>query len=344
MNRHLLIAAAAVFLYASGPGKASDWSQKARSVSQARLSAKPRTYTHPSVGMAEDGVSADRARRIIAGEACDSPQNGMLIAAADTQEGAGETESSDQPATTTQEAEIERGPLCSFGETVKRDVHDMWHDLWHDTKSVYLNPWNVVYLVGAGGASLALRPEVDDDFEDHYRHSHTFSKGFRNFLDAAGSPATGFIVAGTWYLAGQVMQQDKTYEVGKRLASVLIITDLSTVLLKVSANTRAPNDLRFAWPSGHMSSTMALATVLNDAYGPIVGVPMYAFTAFLGIERLDDREHHFSDVIFGTALGWLVAHQVIKEHRPEIFGGELIPYVDSQNGCSGIAWLKTLGN
>jgi len=257
------------------------------------------------------------------------------------------TAESSPPAT--QKAEVERGPLHSFGATVKRDLMDAPKDLWHDTKAVFLNPWNVLFLVGAGGASLALRPEVDDDIEDHYhpggaQYRHTFSKPFRNFLDAAGNPATGFIIAGSCYLSGQLLQDAKSYEVGKRMASALIITDLSTLLLKVAGQTRAPNNQRFGWPSGHVSSTMAVATVLNDAYGPVVGVPMYGLTAFVAYQRLDSREHQFSDVIFGAALGWVVAETVMKEHRPEICGGELLPYVDPETGDAGVAWLKTLGN
>ena len=126
------------------------------------------------------------------------------------------------------------------------------------------------------------------------------------------------------------------------MASALIITDLSTVFLKLcAADSKSPNGDFYAWPSGHMSSTMAVATVLSDAYGPLVGVPAYAFCVFEGIQRLDSREHQFSDVIFGAGLGFVVAHTIMKEHRPEVGGGEIIPWVNPDTGSSGIGWLKT---
>ena len=87
-----------------------------------------------------------------------------------------------------------------------------------------------------------------------------------------------------------------------------------------------------------------MATVLNDAYGPVVGVPMFGLTALVGAERLDSGEHHLSDLIFGAALGWVVAETVMKEHRPEIFGGQIVPYADPVNGTAGVAWFKSLGN
>jgi membrane-associated phospholipid phosphatase len=238
---------------------------------------------------------------------------------------------------------IERGPLPGFGETVWRDIKEAPGLLWSDTKKVYGDPLNLVFLLGAGGASLALRPEVDDDIEDYYDKHHTFKEDWRDGFGAAGNPGTHFALAGAWYLIGQQAQDAKTYEVGKRLFSALTITGMSTMLLKVSANTDSPNGEQLAWPSGHVSSTMAMATVLNDAYGPLVGVPMFGLTALVGIERLDDREHHFSDLIFGAALGWVVAETVMKEHRPEIFGGELVPYVDVAGNSAGVAWIKPLG-
>lgn len=255
------------------------------------------------------------------------------------------TESVEREAsTTTSKATLyPRGPLPGFFQTVGRDLLEAPGVLWQDTKATYGNPWNLAFLLGAGGASLALRPEADDDIEDHYRRSHTFPKGERDTFDWLGNPGTGFAIAGLMYVAGQTLQEAKTYEVGKRAFSALIITDLSDLLLKVAANTHGPNGGNFAWPSGHMASTMALATVLNDAYGPLVGLPAYGATAFVGIQRLDAREHHFSDVVFGTALGWVVAESVMKEHAPEVFGGELVPYWDVERATAGVAWVKPLG-
>jgi len=74
-----------------------------------------------------------------------------------------------------------------------------------------------------------------------------------------------------------------------------------------------------------------------------VGVPMFGLTGLVAVQRMDDGEHHFSDVIFGAALGWVVAETIMKEHRPEVFGGEIVPYADPANGSAGVAWVKTLG-
>jgi len=241
-------------------------------------------------------------------------------------------------------AAVERGPLPGFLDTVKRDLKEAPGLLWQDTKKVFGDPLNLVFLLGAGGVSLALRAEVEDDIEDYYDHTHSFKEDWRDAFGAAGNPVTHFALAGVWYLVGQQSQDAKTYEVGKRMVSALTITGVTTMFLKVAANTESPNGEELGWPSGHVSSTMAMATVLNDAYGPVVGVPMFGLTALVGAERLDSGEHHLSDLIFGAALGWVVAETVMKEHRPEIFGGQIVPYADPVNGTAGVAWFKSLGN
>jgi membrane-associated phospholipid phosphatase len=215
--------------------------------------------------------------------------------------------------------------------------------LWDDTKAVYGDPWNLALLASLGGASIALRTTgADDHVDDHFQHSRAFSGSWPDTFGALGNPAVHFALAGAWYLTGQGLQHDKTYEVGRKMFDALALTGISTMFLKVCAWDDSPNGEWGAWPSGHVSSTMAVATVLNDAYGPIVGVPMFGLTALVGVERMDDREHWLSDVVFGAALGWVIAETVMKEHRPEIFGGEILPYVDPAGGA-GIAWYKNLG-
>ncbi len=261
---------------------------------------------------------------------------GILAAdapAASTSEPSAEEGPATQPAAT-------RGPLPGFGETVKRDVKRMPAELWRDTKRVYTSVPNLVILGLAGAASIATAPEVDDKIEDHYDEHHTFSKGWRDTFGALGNPGIHFAVAGAMYLAGQQLPSDKTYEVGRTAFSALIINDLSTVFLKICAWNRSPNGELWAWPSGHVSSTAALAAVLDHSYGPLVGVPMYGLTTLVAIERLDDREHFFSDVIFGGVMGWVIGHSVATGRSPEIFGGEIMPYADPTTGSAGVAWLK----
>ncbi len=234
-----------------------------------------------------------------------------------------------------------RGPLPGFLETVKRDIKRWPSELWRDTVNVYTDPTNVIILLGASGATIALRQHADEDNAEFFEEQHHFGQGWRDALSFVGSPATHFVLGGLWYAVGVAKQDEKTYEVGRTLIDALAITGLSTLAIKFASGRDSPNGEEFAFPSGHTSSTVTFAAVMHDAYGPWVGIPLYGLSALVGIERLDDQEHWLSDVVFGAALGWVVGHTVAEGRRPEIFGGELAPYISPDTGVSGIAWVKT---
>ncbi len=235
---------------------------------------------------------------------------------------------------------LARGPLPSFRDTLVRDFKRLPGDLWYQTVDVYTNPLNIVILAGAGGASIAVAQHQDEDTAEFFDENHHFGQGWRDALSFVGSPATHFALAGLWYTVGNVKQDDKTYEVGKTLIDALVINGLSTSFIKIVSNRESPNGEEQAFPSGHTSSSVTFATVMNEAYGPWVGLPLFGLSAMVAMERLDDGEHWLSDVIFGAALGWTVGLTVAKGRPPEVFGGQLAPYVNPENGVSGIAWVK----
>jgi len=244
-----------------------------------------------------------------------------------------------------------RPPLESFWDTVKRDVKYLPKDLWRDTKRVYANPMNLVILGTAYGGSLVLQQSgVDDSIENHFNEDndfrpahHHFKEDWRDAFGAIGNPGTHFALAGVWYLAGQQTMDDKTYEVGKTLFSALTINGLTVLLGQTATYDRGPNGELGTFPSGHTSSSFVFASVMHEAYGHLVGIPLYGLATLAGYERIEDGEHYFSDVVMGAVLGTVVGHSVASGRDPEFFGWKLLPYASTQGG-TGVALVKSFGN
>ena len=234
------------------------------------------------------------------------------------------------------------GPLPGFWETLKRDVREMPGELWADTKAVYTSPTSLAILGLTYGGSLALQQTgPDDTVEDSFRGGHrTFKDDWRDAFGAAGNPGTHFALAGLWYLIGQQSQDEKTYEVGKTLFSALIVNGLSTLAGQAATWDDGPNGEWGAFPSGHTSSSFTFASVMHEAYGPWVGAPLYALSVLVAYERLESNEHYLSDVVMGGVMGLVIGHTVAGEHEFELFGGEVVPYVDPYSQTSGLAWVK----
>lgn len=292
----------------------------------------------------QQSIALDRARRSTAGP----------LTMAEYGDAAGPEDSGEHvrlaTATDREEQYARRPPLNSFWETVKRDLKYMPKDVWRDTKLVYANPVNLVILGGTYGGALAVRQTgVDKGIERHFQPRrrdgggthHHIKKDWLEFFDAAGNPGTHFALAGIWYLIGQQGMDDKTYEVGKTLFSALLINGLTVIVGQAAHADRGPNGRYGTMPSGHTSSSFVVASVMHQAYGHLVGVPLYALATFNGWQRVDSREHYLSDVIMGGVLGLVVGHSVAMGRDPEFFGWKVVPWA-SPDGGVGVAFAKPL--
>jgi hypothetical protein len=226
----------------------------------------------------------------------------------------------------------------SFGRWGK----EMPETLWDDTKATFTNPWTWAGLTAAGAAGIALSASETDrkvaDFTE--KNGHQLNSFWDSVGDAGGNPGTHFAVAGGMYFLALARDDKPNYDKATTLFNALIINDLTTEALKVAVRTRSPNGDELGWPSGHTSSSFAFATVIWEEYGPWAGAPLMAFAGFVGYERIDARNHDFSDVISGALIGLAIGHAVTQNHLPRILGFEIAPYIDPASGAAGVSASK----
>jgi len=215
--------------------------------------------------------------------------------------------------------------------------------MWDDTKATATDPLSLAMLGAAGVTGIVLSGGCgNDQVADHFtKHGSQLNTFWDSVGDAGGNPGTHFGIAGAMYLVSLARNDTKTYEVSKTLLSALAINGLATTALKTAARTESPNGDEFGWPSGHTSSSFCLATVMYEAYGPWVGVPLMAFASYVGYERIDARNHDFADVISGALIGIAIGHAVSQNHEAKIFGMDVLPYADPQRDAVGVMLSKS---
>jgi membrane-associated phospholipid phosphatase len=71
-----------------------------------------------------------------------------------------------------------------------------------------------------------------------------------------------------------------------------------------------------SFPSGHSAAAFAVATVVASEYGNHRLVPPLAYGAasLCGLSRINDNAHWASDVLVGSAIGYLTARAVVARH------------------------------
>jgi membrane-associated phospholipid phosphatase len=232
---------------------------------------------------------------------------------------------------------------------------DIWHqmgyeaeslgrrDVWRGFQTSFWDLENALVLTATMGASVAIRETGVDHTIRGRVHGHRQLGDMDETLQILGHPGTHFAATGVLWLTSALTEDAKQHEVAKSLVQALAVNGATTLVLKGATNTRSPNGERFAWPSGHTSSAFTAAAVLNEYYGPWVGVPSLALAGLVGYQRIDSREHDFSDVVFGAMLGYVVGTSVARDNKaefPEIFGMKLVPFADPETGASGLALMK----
>lgn len=265
----------------------------------------------------------------------------------------GTQEEVEEPGTATQPAD--RVPDGGFQPPEGYWRKDVWHqmgheakrlggrDVWRGFKTSFWDLENALVLTATMGASITIRETGVDDTIRNRTHGSRALGDMDETIQLLGHPGVHFAGAGVLWLGSTLAQDVKTHEVAKSLTQALAVNGITTLALKAAANTRAPDNVRHAWPSGHTSSAFTVAAVLNEYYGPWVGLPSLALAGLVGYQRLDSRVHDFSDVVFGGVLGYVVGTSIARDGKaqlPELFGMKVIPYADPYTGASGLALYK----
>jgi hypothetical protein len=214
------------------------------------------------------------------------------------------------------------------------DVNNWPKRIIQDSKESFLRADNLSILLLAGGASVALHSsgadeKVADNFEDH----HSFHGFADEGLNVVGHPWTQFGASVLWYAVSRKNQDDFNTERAKAMVAALSVTGVATFGLKAIRHNDSPNGKDWAWPSGHVASSFTVASMLDEFYGPKVGVPAYAFASLIAYRMMDSGDHWASDVVFGAAIGWVVGHTFgAKQRQLEIAGFKVLPYTASNSG------------
>ncbi len=225
----------------------------------------------------------------------------------------------------------------------KEDL-SMWPKrLIADSRESFLRVDNMTALLLAGGASIIMHnTHADTNIERHF-DKHPSLHGFEDeSLNVIGHPATHLGASSLWCFLSAENDDRLNWQRAWTMRTALTLTWLATTGLKLARNNETPNGKDYAWPSGHTSSSFTVASVLDELYGPRVGIPAYVVASAVAYRMMDTGDHWASDVVFGATLGWIVGHTVAGRHKKlEVAGFDVVPYVGhTEESTVGVGLLK----
>lgn len=143
----------------------------------------------------------------------------------------------------------------------------------------------------------------------------------------------GFSLAtGGLYLWGRHTNNDHLREAGFLGGEAALNSFLITTSVKAATSRQRPEDgggrgdffanksaIGSSFPSQHSAVAWSIATVLANEYpGWMTKVLAYGGASAVGVARIVGQKHFASDVLVGSALGYMVGRQVYVAHSKEI--------------------------
>jgi membrane-associated phospholipid phosphatase len=164
-----------------------------------------------------------------------------------------------------------------------------------------------------GSAATGVAAIFDDEISDAIGDPES---DFGRVGDAAGG---GLVVGGVvtaLFVAGRLSDHQRFRDATYDLLTGTLVTQAYTLLIKTAVNRTRPSGsasrAESSFPSGHSSTSFAMATVLERHYGWKAGVPGYAVASLIAASRVRYNHHYLSDVVAGSTLGIIVGRAAVR--------------------------------
>lgn len=203
-----------------------------------------------------------------------------------------------------------------------------------DQKAMWTSPASVnvskaTWLVPVAGFTAGLFA-TDSDFMRHLSRDHNILTRYNHISNYGLGAMAG--VAGGAYFLGLTTHNEHERETGFLSGEAAVDSVVATEAIDYLTRRERPlvdNANGQFWhgggsfPSDHSAAAWSVAGIVAHEYpSPLVKLFSYGAATAVSLSRIKAEQHFPSDVVVGSALGWLVSQYVYRDHHsPELPGG-----------------------
>jgi Capsule assembly protein Wzi/PAP2 superfamily len=234
-------------------------------------------------------------------------------------------------------------PILSPGENENSVGLHLLKNIAEDQKALWIGPKSIRFddadwLVPLGGATAAMLV-TDTDLSKHLSNSPNRIKYSKDLSNYGLASIVG--IGGGLYVLGHLTHDDHKIETGILAGEAAIDSLVPVYGMKYALGRERPLQGNYrgqflqqgvSFPSEHAAAAWSIASVIAHEYpGPLTSLFAYGLASGISASRITAKQHFPSDVLIGSAIGWLEGMYVYrKHHNPELGGGEWETYVESQ--------------
>jgi hypothetical protein len=218
----------------------------------------------------------------------------------------------------------EDGPAVTL-RSIPRELLDQQKAIW--TSPAHLNESNAV-----GPALLVLATTVAVTTDHQVMSSSKIvDKTLNDRAQTASTGLTGGFVAAPVliYGLGAIHHDQHATETGilggEAIVDSLVVSEVMKLISERERPTVDGAKGRFfqssvgtssSFPSNHSIIAWSSAAVIASEYnGPLTQIAAYGLAAGVSASRVLARQHFPSDVLVGSAVGWMIGRYVVHRHR-----------------------------
>lgn len=210
-------------------------------------------------------------------------------------------------------------------------------NLGRDQKDIWTSPFkarveDLNWIIPLAGVTAGLI-NADAQLESHVSGTNSFGR----HASTISNGGVGLLLGGSGalYLMGKFTGNDHKKETGILTVEAATNSFIVGEVIKAATQRARPNDGNFqgdfysstsisnsSFPSVHALVAWSAASVLAHEYpGKLTQFFVYGTAATVSAARVAGRDHFPSDVVVGSALGWLIGRQAYKSHHdPDLPG------------------------
>lgn len=203
-----------------------------------------------------------------------------------------------------------------------------------DQKAMWTSPANLsaaeaTWLVPVAGFTAGLFA-TDSDFMRHLSHDSNTLDRYKHISNYGLGAMAG--VAGGAYFLGLTTHNEHERETGFLSGEAAVDSVVATEAIDYITRRERPlvdNANGQFWhgggsfPSDHSAAAWSIAGIVAHEYpSPLVKLFSYGAATAVSLSRIKAEQHFPSDVVVGSALGWLVSQYVYRDHHSPGLTGE----------------------
>lgn len=213
--------------------------------------------------------------------------------------------------------------LITLPQSLFRDQVGLW------TSPAKARLSDATWLVPLGGFTAALLA-TDSDVSRHLSNDPNTLQKYLHFSDYSLYSMAGGV--GGIYFLGLMTHNDHEREAGFLSGQAVLDSLAIAEVMKLATQRQRPfegNGTGRFWrggtsfPSEHSAAAWSIAGVIAHEYpNPFVKFLSYGLATAVAAARVNAKQHFPSDVLVGSAIGYLVSSYVYRQHHnPDLSGG-----------------------